>query len=223
MIDLHVLTERDWSLQSSRVVVEPFSQHVGPTVNIPESPLDIFSLIFTPAVIEYVVCETNRYAEQCLAGTNRVWTTNNQEMRAYLGFCILMGIVHEPEIRDYWSQSDLLHYSPIASRISRRRFEEISRYFHLVDNSTLPQRGQPGFSRLQKVQHVFDLVRKQFTMIYHPNAYISVDEAMIAFKGENYYTIVLHASVHVLHIYPRAVLKWQKLTCNAHVHRHAAL
>ena len=119
----HLLTDRDWSLQSSRVIVEPFSQHVGPTVTILESPLDIFSLIFTPAIIQYVVCETNRYAEQCLADTNRVWTTNSQEMEAYLGLCILMGIVHEPEIRDYWSQSDLLHYSSIGGRISRKRFQ----------------------------------------------------------------------------------------------------
>ena len=169
---------------SSRVNVEPFSEPVGPTVTMPDSPLQIFSLFFTQSVIDHLVRETNRYAEQCLADTDKEWHTNCDEMRAYLGFNILMGIVHEPEIRDYWSQSDLLHYSPIAGRISRRRFEEISRYFHLVDNSTLPQRGQPGFSRLQKVKDVIDLVRKQFTEIYNPNACISVDEAMIAYKGE---------------------------------------
>ena len=105
-------------------------------------------------------------------------------MKAYLGFRILMGIVREPEIRDYWSRNELLHYSPIASRISRNRFEEITRYFHLVDNSTLPQRGQPGFHRLQKVKGVLDMVRERFTAVYSPHACISVDEAMIPFKGE---------------------------------------
>ena len=95
-----------------------------------------------------------------------------------------MGIVHEPEIRDYWSQSELLHYSPVANTISRNRFEEISKYFHLIDNTTLPKRGQPGFSRLQKVQHVFDLVRARFMDAYEPSGCITVDEAMIPFKGE---------------------------------------
>ena len=170
---------------SSTVSVSPFSEPVGPTVTMPDSPLEIFSLLFTPHTIDHLVRETNRYAEQCLVDKDKEWQTNCDEMKAYLGFSILMGIVHEPEIRDYWSQSHLLHYSPVASRISRRRFEEISRYFHLVDNSTLPQRGQPGFSRLQKVKHVLDLVRKQFTEVYNPNACISVDEAMIPYKGKN--------------------------------------
>ena len=115
-----------WSSVSSRVVVDPFSEPVGPTVTMPDSSLQIFSLFFTRSVIDHLVRETNRYAEQCLADTDKEWHTNCDEMRAYLGFNILMGIVHEPEIRDYWSQSDLLHYSPIAGRISRRRFEEIS-------------------------------------------------------------------------------------------------
>ena len=169
---------------SQNVNIAPCTEPVGPVVDISDSPLEVFSLLFTPAIIEYVVQETNRYSEQCLAGTNKEWKTNSEEMKAYIGFCILMGIVHEPEIRDYWSQSDLLHYSPIAGRISRRRFEEISRYFHLVDNSTLPQRGQPGYSRLQKVQPAIDLIRGQFMKIYRPNACISVDEAMIPFKGK---------------------------------------
>ena len=173
-----------WTSMSSRVDVGPFSEPVGPTATITDSPLEIFSLIFTQQITDHLVRETNRYAEQCLADQDKEWQTNCNEMRAYLGFNILMGIVSEPEVRDYWSQSDLLHYSPIASRISRRRFEEISRYFHLVDNSTLPQRGQPGFSRLQKVKDVLDLVRKRFTEVYKPNACISVDEAMIPYKGK---------------------------------------
>ena len=120
-----------------------------------------------------------------------------QTLRRYLhtlGFLVLMGIVREPEIRDYWSQSPLLHYSPIASRISRKRFEDISKYFHLVDNSTLPQRGQPGFHRLQKVKQVMDMVRKRFSSIYNPTACLSVDEAMVPFKGKLHTAVPLHFS-----------------------------
>ena len=127
--------------------------------------------------------ETNRYAQQCLADTEKEWAA---EMKAYQGFCILMGIVHEPEIRDYWSQSDLLHYSPIASRISRRRFEEISRYFHLVDNTSLPERGQPGFDRLQKVKDLLDTVRRQFSTVYRPHSNLSVDESLSKVRYAEY-------------------------------------
>ena len=96
-----------------------------------------------------IVNETNRYAEQTLQGTNKEWSTNEEEIQAYVGFMILMGINHLPEIRDYWSVSEYFRYAPIAERISRDRFQEITRYLHFVDNS-LPAKGK-GFSRTQKV------------------------------------------------------------------------
>ena len=126
--------------------MEPFTEPVGPKQDLPDSPIGIFSLMFTPDVISHIVRETNRYAAQCLEGTDKEWKTNSEEILAYLGFVVLMGIVREPEVRDYWAQSPYLHYSPIAGKISRKRFEEISRYFHLVDNSTLPRRGEPGYT-----------------------------------------------------------------------------
>jgi len=55
-----------------------------------------------------------------------------------------MGLVRMPEIRDYWSKDPTFRHSPIAEKISRKRFEEISWYFHFVDNRSLPARGDPG-------------------------------------------------------------------------------
>ena len=49
----------------------------------------------------------------------------------------LMGINKLPEIRDYWSTNEFLCYAPIADRISRDRFEQITRYLHFVDSDTL--------------------------------------------------------------------------------------
>ena len=102
---------------------------------------------------------------------------------AYFGFQILMGIVEEPELRDYWSRDPRLRYAPISTRISRDRFEELTRYIHFVDNGTLPKRGEVGYHRLQKVQPVIDIVRKQCLEVYEPRKENSIDEAMIPFKG----------------------------------------
>lgn len=74
-----------------------------------------------------------------------------------------MGLVHQPEVHDYWSQSDL-HYSPIACQISKK-LEEICWYFHLVDNTALPKRREVGFSRLQKVKGIMNLVHKEFSAV----------------------------------------------------------
>ena len=39
------------------------------------------------------------------------------ELEAYMGFMILMGVVHLPALFDYWKNDPLFHYSPVASRI----------------------------------------------------------------------------------------------------------
>ena len=89
------------------------------------------------------------------------------------------------EIRDYWCTDKVLHYAPIADRISRDRFEEITRYLHFVDNDTLPARGEPNFSRLQKVDPIINHLKDRFKSTYYPNCQLSVDEAMIPFKGRS--------------------------------------
>jgi len=51
------------------------------------------------------------------------WTqVTVEELQAYMGFMILIGIVHLPSIYDYWKKDKIYHYSPVASRISRDRF-----------------------------------------------------------------------------------------------------
>lgn len=145
--------------------------------------MKLFSLFFDDEVVSHIVTETNTYAQQCLANTSTMWHTTASEIRAYIGFQILMGINQLPEIRDYWAKDEKLHYNPIASRISRNRFEEISRYLHFADNSQLPARGEQGYSRLQKVEPIISAMKQRCLSLYRPNAQNSIDEAMIPFKG----------------------------------------
>ena len=77
-------------------------------------------------------------------------TVNVDELRAFLGF--LMAIIHLPSIDDYWKRDPLMHYSPIADRISHDRFRELSRYLHFVDNNTLLPRDSAEYNRLGKVR-----------------------------------------------------------------------
>ena len=101
-------------------------------------PLSLFSLDFDNALLSLIVRETNRYVERALSGTNKEWSTDTAEIRAYLGFMLLMGMNELPEIRDYWSLHEYLKYMPITDRISRNHFEMIMRYLHFVNNATLP-------------------------------------------------------------------------------------
>ena len=189
----------------------------GPSTSLPKTPMELFSLFSTSNVMQHVVTEPNRYASQCLQGTDKQWATNEREIRAYLGFCVLMGIIREPEIRDYWSKSSLIHYSPIASCISRQRFEEIASYLHFVNNSTLPNRGQPGFHLLQKAKELLDMVRTQFSAVYNPSSCLSVDEAMIPYKGK---LIHEHVCVHTcmyMYMYVNTYIYTLNITCYNYV------
>ena len=83
----------EWELDLTPIVVEPFLQPTGPAVQMRGDPADMFAFFFKPDIISRIVEETNRYAAQCLRGLQRSWTTDDEEVRAYLGFYILMGLV----------------------------------------------------------------------------------------------------------------------------------
>ena len=106
-----------------------------------------------------------------------------EEIMAYMGFMILMGIVKLPSISDYWKRNEIFHYEPIASRITRDRFFEIQRYLHFVDNSNLADPGTDDYDRLGKIRPVIQMVNNELLTVYHPHKEVSIDEAMIPFKG----------------------------------------
>ena len=148
----------DWSTNLTSLTMSDFNLSVGPTVPVPEKASEVFDLMFTPSFMDMIVEQSNLYARQVMGEEKyAAWKKiTREELRAYLGFCILMGIAHLPALDDYWSTDPTLHYSPIADRISRDRFQEISRYLHFIDNTTLPERGSPGHDRLGKVRPVID-------------------------------------------------------------------
>ena len=143
--------------------------------------LILFSLFFTPDIIRSIVEETNHYAARCLEGKPKTCKTSDEEIKAYFGFYILVGLVKEP---DYWATEETFHYTPIVSCISRNRFEDISRYLHFVDKRNLPPLGSLGYHRLPYVKPLLDALRERCSVVYHPGPNLSVDEEMIPFKGE---------------------------------------
>ena len=152
-INIHALvfTQTGWTTTASHVSVSPWTTPVGPRVPASRDPLEMFSHYFDEEVLSLIVRETNRFAAQCLAAANRTttWQTDMAEIKAYFGFMVVMGVNRLPEIRDYWASDEKLHNTFIASRITRDRFEEITRYLHFIDNTGLPLRDEPGFHRLQ--------------------------------------------------------------------------
>ena len=185
-----------WTTTPSHISVESCTVPVGPLVPTSRDPLEMFSHFFSEDILSLIVRETNRFAVECLATTNTTatWETNLEEVKAYLGFMKVMGVNRLPEIRDYWSMDTKLNNTFISSRITCKRFEEISRYLHFADNTTLPLRDEPGFHRLQKVMPIITAMREKFEGNYNPHPQNSIDEAMIPFKGMHIHKYTLQCT-----------------------------
>ena len=93
-----------WTEQLTSITVESFNKTAGPKVPIPHSAKEIFFLFFTPPLLELIVEQTNKYAAECMGQEKyEKWDkVTIEELCAYMGFMLLMGIVHLPSLYDYW-------------------------------------------------------------------------------------------------------------------------
>lgn len=130
-----------------------------------------------------IVEETNRYATTCVGGS---WAPITQEeLCTYYGFMLLVGIVKMPSKYDYWQRDEVYHYSPIAERISQKRFFEIHFYIHFANNATLSPPGSSGYDKLGKIRTILTSLTERFSTVYEPGRDLSIDEAMIPYKGRS--------------------------------------
>ena len=67
--------------------------------------------------------------------------------------------------------------------IKRDRFSLIMKFLHLSDNTQYIPKGQPGHDPLYKLRPLFQPLIANFQESYTLNRELSVDEAMIGFKG----------------------------------------
>ena len=98
---------------------------------------------------------------------------------------ILMEIVNLPSIKDYWRNDEAFNYQPLANRISCKRFLQIHRFLHFVDNDSLLSYGEPEYSKIQKVKPILTQLSANCKEQFIPGRDLSVDEAMVKFKGRS--------------------------------------
>ena len=67
--------------------------------------------------------------------------------------------------------------------MSQVRFEQIFRFLHLCDSEQQVAAGQPGHDYLYKVRKLLDILSPRFLSEYNTHEELSIDEAMIPFKG----------------------------------------
>ncbi|XP_065915189.1 chimeric ERCC6-PGBD3 protein-like [Dysidea avara] len=166
-----------------------YSPTPGPNVRFPPNtrPVDLFYLYFTDDVWDLLVTETNSYAAlrfPCRQYARPWKDVTCEEMKAFIGMLIMMGILHLPHLDMYWQVNEEILSTPGISEImSRDKFLQIYRFLHLADNRQQHPAGHPRHDKLFKVRNLLNLVTAQCASNYTPHQAVTVDEAMIPFKG----------------------------------------
>ena len=175
--------DTDWNWQTVFTKKDiPFTATPGPsdTARNCFTPEDFFSLFFSDSVIDTLVLETNRYAEQSRSAkpSNMPWDpVSASQMKAFLGLHIAMGVSDLPEIHDYWSVEPALQMPWYQSVMARDLFTQILRYLHCCNAQAAKPR--PDYDKLFKIRDVVTSISQSCSQHYTPEQHISIDEQMI--------------------------------------------
>lgn len=72
---------------------------------------------------------------------------NEDDVKAFIGLYLAMGIVRKPTIRSYWEHpvsNELFDIPCFREAMTRERFEKIMQYLHCKDNTTA-QSAEPPY------------------------------------------------------------------------------
>ena len=159
-----------------------------------KSPIDFFKLMVTSEIIENIVEQTNLYAEQYFDSSPiikprsrlHLWKKNALTAVEYLKFLalvVVMGVHRLPQTEDHWITKWPYGGQAFSKIMTRDRFSLILRFFHLNDSKNYIKRGESGYDPLYKIRPLLTSLMKNFNSSYTPNKELSLDEAMVSYKG----------------------------------------
>ena len=147
-----------------------------PRVNLPLQ-LDYLQCFMNQVVIDSFVTNTNLYAISRQAVDWVPVTT--EEMWRYLAIRIRQGIVVLPDLHYYWQAGYRDSYC--AALMSRNRFCQLHRYFHIAPPVPRGQRQ----TVVEKTHLFYHQCQALFLKFYEPGSNMALDETMIRFQGRS--------------------------------------
>ena len=167
--------DKEWKRrkQFERAYVEKYVFAEDDIVNIDvqdPSPMQVLAkTVGLEGLLLLLKTESERYAEQ----NGRMFQTTLEELCAFLGINILMGIHKLPKMRDYWSADEGLGNTLIQKTTTRDRFLEILQNLHFADKlKKLPPKESESFDRAWKLRpFFFDHLLKHFQEALLPESH----------------------------------------------------
>lgn len=184
---MNLLQNTQWKETYRNYEIYPFVEHEEPNLNLPDDADEIcyLSLFLDDAFYEDLVRETNNYAKFCQTKAGKEdkgWhEVNVDEMKVFIGILIYMGLVELPRATMYF-KSNIVDCFLVNRAMKEYRFRKIEQYLHLNDETEAPSRNSKDYDYLYKIRPIVNITKK-FRIYYTPGQNLSVDEAMIPFKG----------------------------------------
>ncbi|XP_049774068.1 piggyBac transposable element-derived protein 4-like [Schistocerca cancellata] len=132
-------------------------------------------------MMQQICFQTNLYAKLKNSAQWRELTV--QELKAFLGMIIVMGIHQLPEAAIYWSSDPYLNVNAVSNVMTLARYKKIMENLHCNDNLFQPATNDPGYDKLYKIRPLISALNKNCLKVYHPSTSLAVDESVVAFKG----------------------------------------
>ena len=106
------------------------------------------------------------------------------ELLLFFGLVIAFGVRPSAALVDHFSLCPLLGSPFIVRNMPYRRFREILSCLHFADNESLEtNRQSDDYDILGKIRPLLTMMSTRFRQLYWPHHNVSIDEAMVAFKG----------------------------------------
>ncbi|CAF1008288.1 unnamed protein product [Didymodactylos carnosus] len=171
--------------------VNIIKKKLGPITKV-QTILDAFKLFFTNEILDEIVIQTNRYAEQYFDQNKRSKTDSNTiesksskwkpidrvELESFIGLVIRAGLHrnnHE-SLNDLW---DISQSSPLyRGTMSLQRFRQFLQFLRFDD-----RQNRDKTDRLSSIRYIFELFIKQLPRHFVPGENLTVDEQLVAFRG----------------------------------------
>jgi hypothetical protein len=153
--------------------------------------LEEYLMLFWPLnMMRKIVRMTNLYAGRSngesgtLGGPKWVYLTVS-ELKSWFAIVILMGLKKIPNQRLHWSSTDMFHSREISSIMCRRRFEDILRCIHLVDNDHITtNKDEPSYSKIAKCEWLVREHNALYSQYWQPEQNLTIDEMMVKYCGK---------------------------------------
>lgn len=151
-----------------------------------KSELDYFLNLMDNDLLNLIVVETNRYAQEKPGSSSNNWINITlEELKAFIGCHILMGIHILPRLHCYWSSDPSLSVPNINKVMTAKRFKKITEMLHCNDNSMNTNKSDVNHDKLFKIRPLLIKINNNCQESYNHSNYLSIDESMIPFKGRS--------------------------------------